>query len=323
MALERADRGRRREDAARATRHSWTVAAQRSSEDLTAHVAWRLRVAEEVEAAYGKSPELAAAAVGGSVGAGLADRWSDLEIDCYWRVPPSEGDRLTPIRAMNAVLEAFWEFDEGDQEWSEEYRYRGLSVTVSNFTVATVEEFLEAVLVDGDLDPVKHFRLAALGSGRALRGAGTLDAWRHQLARFPDTLVRALVEAALHPDRLPGWAARQALAERGDTVAVHSLLAAVELAVLGAVLAINRIFQPHRLPKWQRQMLGKLPLRPAAFAFRLEQVWRQEPLAALASAEALVYETLDLAERELSLRLDHARDALAHQRHAIELPGSS
>jgi len=237
--------------------------------EATPHVVWRLRAAERVAVAYGPAPNLAVAAVAGSVGAGLADRWSDLELDCYWREPPSDEDRRGPIRALGVDLEGFWDYDEDEEEWSEVYQLGPLAVTISNFTVTTVERFLDAVLNDSDLDPVKHYRLAAIGNARALRGARTLDTWRERLATYPDALVVALVEAALHPDRFPGWTARQALAERGDTIAVHSLLTTVAQGIFSAVLAINRIFQPHQLPKWQRRLLGTVPLRPTRIESRL------------------------------------------------------
>jgi len=296
------------------------------SAEATPHVAWRLRAAERVAAAYGPAPNLAALAVAGSVGAGLADRWSDLELDCYWREPPSDEDRRRPIRALGADFESLWDYDEDEEEWSEVYHLGPLGVTISNFTVATAERFLDAVLNDRDLDPVKHYRLAAIGSGRALRGAGTLNTWRARLASYPDALVVAVVETVLNPDRFPGWTARQALAERGDTIAVHSLLSAVAQGIFSAVLAINRIFQSHQLPKWQRHLLGNLPLRPTRLGSRLDDIWYPGPLAApsaLVEAEALVYDTIDLAERELGLRLDQARALLAEQRQAIEPPTSA
>lgn len=297
------------------------MAFRGTGEEPAVHVAWRLRLAQEIEGAYGPAPTLAVLAAAGSVGAGYADRWSDLEVDCYWREPPSDADRLRPVRALAGDLAAYWEYDDGDREWSEEYQLRGLTVTVSNFTVATVEEFLGAVLDAGDLDPAKHYRLAALGGCRALRGAGMLAAWRDRLGRYPDTLAAAVVESCLRPDRFPGWSVREALVERGDTIAVHALLAAVSQGVFSAVLATNRAFQPHRLPKWQRQLLGGLPHRPRDLEARLEQLWHQQPRAAVASAEALVSETLELAERELGVRFDSTRADLAEQRRALDPPG--
>jgi hypothetical protein len=264
----------------------WTVVGGvGSAAEASPHVVWRLRAAQRVVAAYGPAPNLAVAAVAGSVGAGLADRWSDLELDCYWREPPSDEDRRRPSRVLGVDLEGFWDYDEEEEEWSEVYQLGPLGVTISNFTVTTVERFLDAVLNDSDLDPVKHYRLAAIGSGRALRGARTLDTWRERLGTYPDALVVAVVEAVLNPDRFPGWTARQPLAERGDTIAVHSLLSAVAQGIFSAVLAINRIFQSHQLPKWQRRLLGTLPLRPTRIESRLDDIWHRGPLDAIAEAK--------------------------------------
>ena len=294
-----------------------------SAAEATPHVAWRLRAAQRVNAAYGPSPNLAIVAVAGSVGTGLADRWSDLELDCYWRETPSDDDRRRPIRLLEANLDGFWDYDEDEEEWSETYHLGPLPVTISNFTVTTVERFLDAVLNDSDLDPVKHYRLAAIGNGRALRGAPTLDTWRERLAAYPDALVMAVVESALNPHRFPGWTARHALAERGDTIAVHGLLCAVAQGIFTAVLAINGIFQWHQLPKWQRYLVGALPLQPTRLESRLDDIWSQRPLGALAEAEALVYDTIGLAERQLEVRLNRVRAALAEQRHAIEPSASA
>ncbi len=52
------------------------------------HAAWRLARAERAARAYASNQKLAALTVAGSVGTGLADRFSDLELDCYWFDPP-------------------------------------------------------------------------------------------------------------------------------------------------------------------------------------------------------------------------------------------
>jgi hypothetical protein len=48
------------------------------------HAAWRMAEARRAAQAYQPNPKLAALAVAGSVGSGLADQFSDLELDCYW-----------------------------------------------------------------------------------------------------------------------------------------------------------------------------------------------------------------------------------------------
>jgi hypothetical protein len=85
-------------------------------------------------------------AVAGSVGAGLADQFSDLELDCYWRRPPTDEERLAPVRALGGELTDRWDYDPDDAEWSEDYLIGELGVTVSNFLVTTIEQFLDDVL---------------------------------------------------------------------------------------------------------------------------------------------------------------------------------
>src|SRR6266496_3327877 len=138
--------------------------------EVNVHVAWRMAVASRAARAYAGNGKLAALAVAGSVGAGLADRFSDLELDCYWSSPPGDADRTGPIDALGGELTGFWEYDEDDHEWSEDYRLGDLGVTVSNFLASTVERFLGDVVLRADTGPVKHMRLAALQRSRPLLG---------------------------------------------------------------------------------------------------------------------------------------------------------
>jgi len=57
------------------------------SGEANVHAAWRLALAGRADAS---SEKLAALTVAGSVGTGLAGRFSDLELDCYWFDPPSD-----------------------------------------------------------------------------------------------------------------------------------------------------------------------------------------------------------------------------------------
>jgi hypothetical protein len=51
------------------------------------HAVWRMRVARRAVGVYAGNRNLAALAVAGSVGAGTAGQFSDLELDCYWVRP--------------------------------------------------------------------------------------------------------------------------------------------------------------------------------------------------------------------------------------------
>lgn len=121
---------------------------------MNVHAEWRLAVARKAAAAYTRNPKLAALTVAGSVGAGLADQFSDLELDCYWSAAPSARDRTGPIEALDGSLTALWDYDADEGEWSEDFRLDGLDVTVSNFLTVTVDRFLDEVT--GEADPPAH-----------------------------------------------------------------------------------------------------------------------------------------------------------------------
>jgi hypothetical protein len=281
-----------------------------------------MAVARRAAAAYAGNGALAAFAVAGSVGSGLADRFSDLEIDCYWHEPPANADRLAPIEALGGLPGTLWDYDPDDAEWSDDYQLDGLDVTVSSFTAGTVDGWLDAVTLRADTDPVKHMRLAAIQRCRPLVGAELVRGWRARADCYPDELAAAMLHRALHPGALPGWAAREALAERGDEIALQALLAAATQAVLGALLAVNRVYPPHRLPKWQRHLLAGLTVTPGRLAGRLHELASTaDPGRALAAAEALLAETVTLAERTAGIDLGEFRAALAERRPSHDPPG--
>lgn len=277
-------------------------------------------MAERAGQVYAVNDRMAVMAVAGSVGTGQADRYSDLELDCYWLDAPTELDRTAPVEALGGQLEALWDYDPDEEEWSEDYRLGDLDVTVSNFLVATVERLVDDVVLRADTDPVKHMRLAAVQRSRPLAGPELLGSWRARAARYPDDLVVRMVSETLAPGVLAGWAAREALVSRGDLLAVHGLIARIGQAVIGALLALNRTYAPHRLVKWQRYLTADLDVAPAGLADRLDALWPGGSLAALAEAEALLAETMDLVEAHTRADVSEFRQAFSERRPAIDPP---
>jgi Domain of unknown function (DUF4037) len=284
------------------------------------HAAWRMALARRAALAYAGNAKLAALTVAGSVGSGLADRFSDLELDGYWFSAPGDLDRTSPVHALGGELTALWDYDQDEQEWSEEYRLGELGVTVSNFLTGTIERFLDDVVLHADTNPVKHMRLAALQRSRPLAGAQIIASWRARADGYPDKLVSAMVEQSLNPQVLAGWAAREALASRGDYLAVHDLLTRAGHAVVGVVLALNRVYVPHRQLKWQRSLIAGLDVVPEQLAERLDRLATSRPAEALQLAEALLTETVLLAEARTDADVSAFREELSQRRRAINPP---
>lgn len=284
------------------------------------HAAWRMAQARRAARAYAGNAKLAALAVAGSVGSGLADQFSDLELDCYWFSAPGDPDRTGPIHALGGELTALWEFDHDEEEWSEDYRLGQLDVTVSNFLTGTIDRFLDQVVRDGDTDPVKHMRLAALQRSRPLVGAEIMASWRSRAGDYPDRLVSAMVERSLNPQVLTGWAAREALVSRGDDLALHALLTRVGYAVVAVVLALNRVYMPHRQLKWQRHLIAGLEVIPDQLAERLAWLSAGRPADALQAAEALLTDIVALSEARTDADISSFREELAGRRLVIDPP---
>ena len=279
-----------------------------------------MAIARRAAEGYAGNPGLAALAVAGSVGVGLADRFSDLELDCYWFRPPTEPERLAPVRSLGGELTALWDYDDDDEEWSEDYRVGELDITVSNFLVSSAERFLDDVVVRASTDPVRHMRLAAFQRSCPLLGAEMMASWRARAGTFPDSLVSVLVEQALAPEVLRGWAAREALVSRGDSLAVGDLLARVGSATVRVVLALNRAYLPHRQLKWQRHLIAGLGLAPEGLGERLESMSTSPPEEGLRVAEALLAEIAALAEARSGADISGFREALSERRRAIDPP---
>lgn len=287
---------------------------------MNPHVAWRMDVARQAAACQAGSAHVAAVAAAGSVGAGIADRFSDLELDVYWHRPPSDEERLAPVRALGGELTALWDYDEDDEEWSEDYRVGELDVTVSNFVTGSIGRFLDDVILQASTEPVRHMRLAALQRSCPLIGAELMSAWRARADTFPDGLVSALVARALGPEVLRGWAAREAFVSRGDDLALGDLMSRTGHAVLATALALNRVYLPHQQLKWQRDLIAGLRIVPERFADRLASLSAGKPDEAIRTAEALLFEVTDLAETHSSADLSDFREGLSERRRPVDPP---
>lgn len=129
-----------------------------------------------------------------------------------------------------------------------------------------------------------------------------------------------MVEKSLSPEVLTDWAAREALVSRGDDLAVLDLLTRAGHAVAGAVLALNRVYVPHRALKWQRHLLTGLDVAPGRLAERLDLLSTRRSAEALEVAGALLAETVLLAEARTDVDLSSFREELSQRRRVIDPP---
>jgi hypothetical protein len=254
-------------------------------------VSRRIAVAEAIAPRYAATDGVAGVLLAGSVARGLADARSDLEVDVYWHRPPSDAER----RAV--VDDAGWEWvytEVDDNEWADGVRHDGVKVDVSQFTTATIDGYVEALL-SGDTEPELQVRATALLDGRALAGESLLDVWRARLTPYPEALRLAMLDRALPPrpvERLEMLVARDdpVLLTRDVLEGVHDLL--------DAMFAVNGRYVPHPFHKWLAFECAQLALAPPDLETRLRRVLAA-PRDGVPDLVRLTEQTFDLIEEQV------------------------
>ena len=92
----------------------------------------RLALARQIAPGYTDNPKVAVLVVAGSVGRGNADVYSDIEMDVYWHKPPTDEDRMAPIKRAGGHVEIFWDYSAEEEEWGEEYVVDGMKIGISS-----------------------------------------------------------------------------------------------------------------------------------------------------------------------------------------------
>jgi hypothetical protein len=227
----------------------------------------------------------------GSVARGLADGRSDVEVDVYWRRPPTEEE----LRAVVDEAGWGWVYTHVDEhEWADGVLIDGVKVDVSQFTTATIDGYL-AALRSGGTEPELQVRATALEDGRALAGADVIEAWRDRLAPYPAPLALAMLDDALPPrpvERL------EMLLERDDPVLLTRDLIEGVHGLLDALFAVNRRYVPHPFHKWLTFECSRLVLAPGDLEARIRALLAS-PMTGVPDFVLLTQETFDLVEEHV------------------------
>lgn len=278
-------------------------------------IARRRRLAEIVAPVYAANPKVAGVLLAGSVARGIADGFSDIEIDVYWHTPPTEEDRTAPIERGGWGV-AYRHVDEN--EWADGILVEGVKIDTSQFLVSTIERYLDGALVRAEIEPEYQVRITALQHGHVLHGAELIERWRARAASYPEALAQAMLAeyCAFRPRYL-----LEMLAARDDVLLLHQDLVAAEQQILSVLMGVNRVYAPHPYHKWLDWEIGQLALAPADLNRRLRQILRAEPRAAVEQLAQLIEETFALVEQHLpSFDTRAARAGFGERRVVKEAP---
>jgi predicted nucleotidyltransferase len=269
----------------------------------------RRAIARRAAEQYAANPAVAAVLLAGSVARGLADDFSDIELDIYWRRAPTEVERVA------AAAGAGWEpirAEKDEHEWADSYRIDGVKLDASSFLTSTIDGYLSAVLLHADTEPELQVRVTALLQGQPFHGAGVIGAWRDRCSPYPTSLALAMVAKglALRPrERL------EMLVARDDVLVLHRDLVDNLQGLLDALFGLNRMFTPHPFHKWLEWEATLIPLKPPDLVRRIRGLLCASPREAVDQVSALAEETFDLVAAHLpEFQIAPVREAFAFRR---------
>jgi len=258
-----------------------------------------LELARGAAPAYASTGRVAAVVAAGSVGRGLADTFSDLELDIYWSMPPSDEDRRGVVSALGGELRSIWPYEPDEGEWAEYYRLDNCDIGVSGFLAEWMTTCIEDVVERADPNEYKQMRLAAINDGIVLFGSGVVEEWRSRSRIYPDALAVAIATDYLGADRLGSWHQRRALVARDEVLMLRALCPPVTGMVLGALCAVNRILIEHPRFKWTARLVDRMPIAPVDLRGRLWSVANGPAANAVSILEGLLADTIAIVEHEL------------------------
>src|SRR5262249_45708337 len=108
-----------------------------------------LAIARKLGAGWAANPKTALVMAAGSTARGTADEYSDLQLDIYWREPPTAEERRQAAVAGGAEVVDVFPY-EGDK-WSAAINIDGHYARTRTYLLRTVESYIGQVAVDGDL----------------------------------------------------------------------------------------------------------------------------------------------------------------------------
>ncbi len=278
------------------------------------HAAWRLEQARTVAERLRHFPGLLSISVGGSVGRGTADAWSDIEMPLFWEAQPPDAARQQIATALGASSLNFSTRPAGEDN----FIINGFQVDLWHIAISEAEAIFEEVLARHNPDLKLSNFIDTLHICRPLTGAPVLSRLQAMSRGYPDELaVRAITVqlGQLRAKHLELYLIRQ------NPTLLYGTISALQQTLFLILLAVNGSHFPAF--KWMYHRLAALPLKPANIGQRLRHSYECPPAEAISQTRQLITETLALVNRRFpQIDTTPTREDLAFSRTAHEQPVS-
>lgn len=276
------------------------------------HAAWRLEQARAVAERLRRFPGLLSISVGGSVGRGTADAWSDIEMPLFWEAQPPNAVRQEIAAVLGADSLNFSTRPAGEDN----FIISGFQVDLWHIAVSEAEAIFEEVLVRHNPDLKLSNFIDTLHICRPFTGEPVLRRLQQMSQGYPPALAERVITAQLGQLRAKHL---ELYLIRQNPTLLYGTITHLQQTIFLILLALNGSHFPAF--KWMYHRLAALPLKPANIEQRLRHTFACPPAEAIAETRQLIAETLALVNERLPhLDITATREDLAFSRMAHEQP---
>jgi hypothetical protein len=257
----------------------------------------------------------------GSAAQGVADRYSDLDLICYYEaLPPDEA-----TARLHDALGATNPLPIGGREsgqFAEQFAVDGVVCQIAHTTIGAWEAEMRSVLEGLDVTSPAQKAVSGLAEGIPLHGGALIGGWKERVAEYPDALARAMV--VHHLQLFPLWYIAPALPARDAGVWVRQMLVEGAQHLLGVLAGLNGRYYSAFQFKRMGAFVSGLRVAPPEIGARIEALLTMEQEEAIRALEALAGEIIALVRAAMpDVDTSAASGRLGKRHPPWTLPGSA
>jgi len=264
--------------------------------------------------------------IGGSTARGQADRFSDVELEIFWNVSPTDADRREALEHSGGSIIRNAPYDASESVWHDALAIgQGadgvpntvLHVEIANRVVDVVDSALDDLLVRHNPSDFKESLAYSVLTGIPVHGTAVIERWRSLAKVYPDGLAVAVIRRHAEIESLSDL---PALIERGyNLLLINEMFCRAERQLFRILLALNRTYYSGF--KWLDSVANAMHVAPPRLVDRMRRVFTAGALEGGRELTALVDETFDLVATLMpEIETERLRIAFHEWRPAWEPP---
>jgi predicted nucleotidyltransferase len=254
--------------------------------DSNYHCKWRIELAEQICEKVKVIEGVKAIVIGGSVGRGYADEYSDLEILIFWDEYPDEITRKLIVKKLNA--EYFYPYNnyEGRED---NVIANGFRIDLWHLTLQQEEQVIKSITENFEIDLGSSNAMDTIRTCIPLFGEEIIYSWKNRAKEYPNAIAIKNIKESLNG--IDGTQVELYL-ERQNSTLIYENISNLQKSIFLIFLALNKQYFPTF--KWMYKSFETLKIKPKNIEQRFRDIFTYPPRKAYDNTLSIMMETLDI-----------------------------